>query len=443
MTAVILSGPWTAESAQQRLRNALGKTGRRAKWPEVLIAAVFGEKRLGTPPSAKLLQAFLLSSEVFDRFSSRIVNSIVEWAETFSLTQLPPERMQPRCLAALNWNVPAVVTAGALAELTGIEIRHLVALTKRRAVEHTTEHEKLRNYRYGWVRKRSGGLRLLESPKQRLKHVQRVILREILEQVPTHNAAHGFCRNRSTRTAAAVHTNSYVVLRIDLQDFFPCIPAARVAGIFRSLGYPSRVVSLLTALCVNTAWKGIMDEVGSVDLYPEMHKRLAPLFRPHLPQGAPTSPSLANLCAYSLDCRLEGLANTFGGRYTRYADDLVFSGDRRFASSLTKFRVLALAIVLDEGFEIRKRKTAVMYAHERQSVCGIVVNQSPTIARPEFDQLKATLHNCVRHGPASQNHSEHANFRAHIEGRVAYVSSINQSRGDKLRKLLNKVDWLK
>src|SRR6202034_1577966 len=78
---------------------------------------------------------------------------------------------------------------------------------------------------------------------------------------------------------------------------------------------------------------------------------------PHLPQGAPTSPALANLCAYRLDCRLAGLANAVGAAYTRYADDMIFSGDEVLERAARRFHIHVCRIVLEEGFEVNTRKS--------------------------------------------------------------------------------------
>ncbi len=173
----------------------------------------------------------------------------------------------------------------------------------------------------------------------------------------------------------------------------------------------------------------------------------------HLPQGAPTSPALANLAARRLGYRLSGLATAVGGDYTRYADDLVFSGGRELERCLPRFRILLLAIVLDEGYTIRHRKTAVMPAGGRQQVAGIVVNEHPNLNRKEFDRLKAILFNCARHGPRSQltgclpqpndppTETTIEQLRSHLTGKVAYVRMINPAKGERLSKLLREIDW--
>jgi hypothetical protein len=163
--------------------------------------------------------------------------------------------------------------------------------------------------------------------------------------------------------------------------------------------------------------------------------------RPHLPQGAPTSPALANLCAFRLDCRLAGLARCAGAAYTRYADDLLFSGGPEFKRVVDRFYLHAGAVALEEGFKVHTRKTRIM----RQSVCqqaaGIVLNERPNIARKEFDRLKATLFNCVRHGAAGQNYQQVDAFREHLAGRIAWHKQVNPSRGRKLEALFGQIVW--
>ena len=150
---------------------------------------------------------------------------------------------------------------------------------------------------------------------------------------------------------------------------------------------------------------------------------------PHLPQGAPTSPAIANLCVFRLDLRLAGLARAAGAQYTRYADDLAMSGEDDFARYARWLVPRAAAIATDEGFAVNHRKTRIMRRSQRQHLAGVVLNQRPNIRREQFDQLKATLFNCVQRGPASENRDGHSNFRAHLAGRIAHVQSLHAARG--------------
>jgi hypothetical protein len=164
-------------------------------------------------------------------------------------------------------------------------------------------------------------------------------------------------------------------------------------------------------------------------------------FQPHLPQGAPTSPALANLCAYRLDCRLVGLAKSAGASYTRYADDLAFSGGAEFEKGVERFSVHVAAIAMEEGFRVHHRKTRIMRQGVRQHLAGMVVNRHLNVARSDFDRVKAILTNCVRLGCESQNRTGHPQFRLHLEGKVSFVEMVNPARGERLRTIFERIQW--
>lgn len=297
----------------------------------------------------------------------------------------------------------------------------------------------LEHYHYRWVPKRSGGVRLIEIPKQRLRAMQATILRDLLDRVPAHPAAHGVRRGHSCVTHAALHTGQRVVIRMDLKDFFPSIPASRIHALFARLGYSQTVAGVLARLCVNRVPAGVLRQPAGRDALTWTQRQA--LRAPHLPQGSPCSPALANACAWRLDVRLETLAQCLGARYSRYADDLVFSGGRALERALDRFHAQVGAIALEEGFAINTRKTRMMRAGVRQQVTGIVVNRHPNIARGEFDRLKATLTNCARHGPQGQDRENRPDFRAWLAGKVAYVTMVNPQRGGRLQGLFDAIAW--
>lgn len=339
-----------------------------------------------------------------------------------------------------DWPVAQVESVPALAETLELSWGQLAWLADVRSLERTVDAERLRNYRYAAVPRRSGLPRIIEAPKLRLKEVQRWVLREILDHVPVHDAAQGFTRGRSVIDHARGHSGQPVLLRLDLTDFFASVSAGRVFGIFRTLGYGPDVAHVLTGLTTNTVplhvWEVVRRAAANAEVGPRFHlgRQLA---TPHLPQGAPTSPALANLAAFRLDRRLAGLAHVAGLRYSRYADDLTFSGGR-LRRGWTDLEALVAAIARDEGFTLNLRKSTLRTAAARQQVCGIVVNERPNVTRVEYDRLKAIIHNAVRHGPASQGA---AADRAHLEGRIAWVASLNPARGEKLRRGLAQIDW--
>jgi hypothetical protein len=284
----------------------------------------------------------------------------------------------------------------------------------------------------------------VEAPKARLKEIQRWILHEILDHVPAHQAAQGFTRGRSVVSHARVHTGQATVLRLDLKDFFASVTAARVFGLYRTLGYTRSVAHVLTGLSTNVIPPAVWQHVPRatdprlVQAHFWLGRQLA---TPHLPQGAPTSPALANLAAFRLDRRLAGLAAVMALRYSRYADDLTFSGSGRLGRRRGQFEDLVAEIAREEGFAINGRKTALHAAGGRQSVCGVIVNVRPNVLRSEYDELKAILHNAARLGPASQNRAGIADFEAHLRGRISWVASLNPARGDKLRRRFAEIRW--
>jgi hypothetical protein len=353
---------------------------------------------------------------------------------------IDPAPMQP-VAAAAAWRLPRIETAGELAAWLEVTPNELDWFADLKALTGKAASPRLSHYHYRIFIKRSGGLRLVEAPKRRLKQMQRSILGGILEKIPPHPAAHGFVKGRSIHSFIAPHVKQRAVLRMDVSNFFPSVTAARIQGFFRAAGYPETVADLLGGLCTNAAPKRVWRDVTpGVDRVEIQQARIL-YARRHLPQGAPTSPALSNICAYRLDCRLAGLARATGANYSRYADDLAFSGGREFERSVERFSTHVAAILKEEGFAAHHRKTRIMRPGVRQHLAGITLNERPNVTRKDFDLLKATLTNCVRFGPSTQNRDGRAHFRLHLEGRVAYAESVNPAKGAKLRGLAGRIDW--
>jgi hypothetical protein len=282
-----------------------------------------------------------------------------------------------------------------------------------------------KRYRIRAHAKATGGLRLIEIPSESLRVLQRRLLRRLLDRIAPHAAAHAYVHGRSVHTHARNHTNRTIVIRLDLEHFFPSISGARVFLLFRALGYRAKVANVLAELCVAAQSRATLRRaVGAVRS--DLHERYS---TNHLPQGAPTSPALANLCVYSLDTRLQALAETFGATYSRYADDLVFSGDDELAAQSRKFIQIARSIVATEGFRLNTQKTRVMRHSARQSFAGLVVNKRVNIARRDYDQLKAAVHR------ATKNMSD--DVVAPLLGRIAWLAQSSPARAKKLREKLH------
>jgi hypothetical protein len=235
-----------------------------------------------------------------------------------------------------------------------------------------------------------------------------------------------------------------VVVRFDLEDFFASVGVAQVYGIYRAAGYAERVAYVLAALSTNVVptreW-ATLAEPSDPALAVRRRRLGRRLALPHLPQGAPTSPALASLAAYGLDVRLSAYAATVGARYTRYADDLAFSGDDWVRRGVPALRRAVQEIARDEGFRLNPDKTRVMPRAARQTVCSVVVNAHPNVARDEYDRLKAILHEAALDGPAIANRAGVEHFEAHLRGRIAWVASLNPARGTRLHERLAAIEF--
>ena len=427
-----LGGKPSVEQIVGRLERTLG---RRWRWLRPLAHRYLNAFASGVRPRQRDVVRFLQHDHGLRRaWSSHSLELSVErW-----LTD--PQQMQP-VEAARDWGVPAITSSAALARWLGIESAELQWFADLKGLGYKNPDPKLRHYHYRILAKQFGSVRLIEAPKPRLKELQRRILREILQRIPPHPAAHGFIKGRSIRTFVAPHVGKRVVLRMDARDFFPSFRAARIQALFRTIGYPESVADLLTGICTNAAPRDVWGK-PPIEVDHSLFQETASFYsKPHLPQGAPTSPALANLCAYRVDCRLFGLASSIGAAYTRYADDVAFSGNEEFERRVDRFSTHVAAILIEEGFNVHFRKTRVMRQGVRQHLAGLVTNHHANIMRPDFDRLKATLSNCVRYGPERQNRGAHPQFRAHLEGRVAFVEMVNPVKGKRLRSIFNQILW--
>ncbi|MCG3181034.1 MAG: hypothetical protein BIFFINMI_03402 [Phycisphaerae bacterium] len=277
-------------------------------------------------------------------------------------------------------------------------LKYLLSLNRRR-LAHWAFHAG-DCYRAVEIPKRNGSTRTLHVPPPPLKFIQRRILKRILGRVDLAPCVKGFRRGYSIRGNAWPHVGKDVVLNLDLRDFFPTITAARVFGMFKSLGLDKPTADVLTRL---TTCQG------------------------RLPQGAPTSPAISNIICRKLDRRLEGLARSAGAAYTRYADDLTFSGPAGIQSILPLVR----RIIGEEGFAVAPEKLRVTRRCRRQQVTGLVVNEKVAVPRQERRRLRAIVHNCVRDGIGSQSRGDPI-FLLRLIGRIEFLRMIDRERGEAL-----------
>ena len=348
-------------------------------------------------------------------------------------TTLAPAPAPLRAIERPHW--PGI---GHLAEGLDIPVEGLWRLTRSASWQRQAALGE-QHYRYQLLPKRSGGWRLLEVPQPYLRELQRKVLDQLLAHVPPHEAACAYVRGRSVVDHARAHAGQAVLLKFDLQDFFATVRASRVHATFVELGYSPAVARELMALCTTATPEPVLERLREDGCLTWQQARR--LRDAHLPQGAPSSAALANLCAFRLDTRIAGLARALGARYTRYADDIVLSGDASLARRADRIEARIGGFALDEGFALNHRKTRCVGASRRQQVANIVVNAKPNLPRAEFDRLKATLHRCATQGPASQNRAGLPQWEQHLRGRVAWAAQLNPDKAQRLQRVLDKIDW--
>ncbi len=431
IAVVLLSGLWTRQALRSRLLTALGPKTRKSQ--RNLVAEVLATCPSRYPPSTADLAKIVADAPSFERATGAMLQGQAPIKMVLRQPRFAPTTIIPKL------DVPPLPTSGDIAAWLGLPVDQLDWFTAEWRQHRRNAVPELQHYVYAFRAKAHGPPRLIEAPKPRLKTMQRRILHAILDCVPTHAAAHGFVKGCSCRSGAELHKDAVVVVCFDISEFFLTTPLGRVHALFRSLGYPHAAARVLTSLCSASTPEQVFDR----NLSPHKHTsaNLRAYREPHLPQGAPTSPALANHVARRLDIRLFGLAASLGGKYSRYADDLTFSGDGEFADKTATLVEAVTGIVDDEGYALNKRKTRIMQRSVRQRVTGIVVNDHVNAPRDTFDALKATLHNCLKNGPKAENRSGHPDFRAHLDGRIGWIEQLNRGRGQKLRSVFERIAW--
>lgn len=436
LTNTLLARHWLLDELTQTLQSCLGHSESPQEQLIGQLAAVIYHqfKDASLQQKTKQLPSFILENKYFGKIWSHYKiqkgRSLFIRNYTLQLTEAFPP--------LLACTVPLLNTTKDLSDWLALSPAQLEGYADTKGFERKSASSKQRHYHYVWKKKSIGAARLLEIPKSKLRKIQRKINTEILQQIPLHPACHGFRKDHSCLSYAQAHCAKPVVIRMDLQDFFSSVPLRRIHALFETVGYRSEVARLLAGLCTNQVPHSVLASNQQLT-WRERNQYSTP----HLPQGSPVSPALANLAAFKLDVRLAALMEEQGGSYTRYADDLAFSG--RFSNStIQRLHALVCHIVMNEGFSLNTRKTKIMHQGVRQSLTGLIVNQHVNYPRQKYDKLKAILFNCSRYGAKSQNRDNHANlddFKAHLQGKIAYVKSINPQRAIKLERLFLKIHW--
>lgn len=270
-------------------------------------------------------------------------------------------------------------------------------------------------------KKHSKKKRHICAPHRDLMQAQQIIYKKILlKDTNISTSVHSFIPKtndlaKGIYTNAQSHQSCIWLLNMDIKDFFPSICYDRVLNYFKSLGYEEDVYKGLTEICT---------------------------YKMRLPQGAPTSPMLSNLIARELDADCENLAREKGCQYTRYADDLTFSG-QDINNKVTPKEVTD--VIFKNGFKVNRKKTKEKVRGQKQIVTGLTIANGVHVPKSYRKDVWMELHCCRKFG--IRNHIQHLNngkrfYKQWLLGRIMYIRSIDKDCGNKMLAMFNELNWV-
>ncbi len=267
-----------------------------------------------------------------------------------------------------------------------------------------SKESNLKKYNTFYINKKNGNRREINEPVYSLKIIQKWILENILYNMKLSKNSFGFQNSNLGSPLvenAKIHKDNDFILKMDLKDFYPSIKRDKVFYLFKNVGYNNYISNVLTNLCT---------------------------YKDTLPQGAVTSPYISNLICYKLDYRIDKYCVKREISYTRYADDLMFSGNNR--DVLRRIYGMIIKILKDEGFKINKDKTFFMTPKGRKKIIGITVNDKLIKAPKQMKRLvRSMIHNAI----VSCDYSKIDIIR----GYIAYIDSVEKGYKDNIILYIN------
>lgn len=291
------------------------------------------------------------------------------------------------------------------------------------------------------VKKKTGGFRLITSPRNRSFMMMLSALNELLKSLYTpSDYAMGFTEGRSVVSNANIHKGQNYVFNIDLKDFFPSIEQPRVWKRLQMapFNFPEKIASMIAGMC----------SMKEIRTFEDGHNETFYV----LPQGAPTSPIITNMICDTLDRRLAGLAKRFGLHYSRYADDITFSSMHHVYQKNGEFRKELRRIVTDQRFTINDDKTRLQKKGARQEVTGIIVSEKLNVTQKYVHDVRNILYIWDRYGypsalakfiPKYKEEKGHVkkgnpNLENVIDGKLMYLKMVKGEEDSVYQRLHNK-----
>lgn len=334
-------------------------------------------------------------------------------------------------------HLPVVFTLGHLSAICGVPYAFLNAIVKR----------EVDPYRVFRINKRQGGYRQITVPAEPLLIVQRWIHTNILLRQPVHPASMAFAPKCGPLQNATTHTRARWLVKLDITNFFESVSERQVYRVFRGAGYCALMAFQFTRLCTRVSSSSLKYKKRRWKTRGEARYSVFGRNRMgHLPQGAPTSPMLANLVCCTLDRELEACAEEFGCAYSRYADDVAFSGDsldRQVAAELIRRSSVILGRY---GFCRNRQKTHVATPGSRRIVTGLLVDgEEPKLTREFRELIEVHLYHARTKGITEhclwRKFRSLVGFKAHLDGLITYAEHVDPSFGAKCRSRFDALPW--
>lgn len=330
-------------------------------------------------------------------------------------------------------DLPVIFTLKHLALLSGASWRFLEGVVSRKIVP----------YKYFTIHKRNGSPRVIAAPHPQLLLIQRFLHSEVLSRLQAHPASMAYASGCSPAKNASQHVDIKWLVKMDVTDFFRSIGERAVYQVFRNVGYRPLLAFQMARITTDVPRPEPDDDEDHEN---PRYSIYGYDVEGHLPQGAPTSPLLANLVSYELDDKLTNAARGYRGIYTRYADDLTFS-----FQEMSRNRCLNLirdvnGLLAHHGLSVNSRKTRIVTPGSRKIVTGLIVNtDKPTIPRELKNKVRMHLYYCIKLGVSEhcqrRKFKSIAGFRARIQGLISYVSSVQPEVGREFREEMNCIRW--
>lgn len=348
-----------------------------------------------------------------------------------------------RNIKQTNSDLPVVLTLHHLSHLCDVSAEFLQNVIFRKIEAYRTFRVQKRG-KSNELPKHARRFRTICVPEPRLMRAQRWIAQNILNAVTPHDASYAFAKKRDLVKSAEKHAGARWLVKVDVRNFFESISERQVYFVFRRQGYPALLCFQLARICTRLPVEKLSHPLP---LTSDLPYRRWP--EGHLPQGAPSSPMLANLAAHALDVQLSEMCMKLGWTYTRYADDLAFSrlGDVRRSSAMHLVKLVEHALG-NFKLAICHPKTSIAPPRARKILLGVLVDRErPRLTRSFRNNLETHLYALTSPKIGAGAHMQRRGFgsrigmQRHVTGLLAFAHQVDREYAAKQYRLFNTIDW--